>query len=62
MSGGPDWLTEVKEPYAPPNTPATALGADLVLCRGDVVADIGRLCEPANIRAVIQGGRIVHAG
>jgi imidazolonepropionase-like amidohydrolase len=34
--------------------------ADLVLCRGDVVADITRLCNGANIRAVIQGGRIVH--
>lgn len=34
--------------------------ADLVLCRGDVVADIRRLCEPDNIRAVIQGGRLVH--
>ena len=33
--------------------------ADLVLCRGDVVADIGRLCDSAYIRAVVQGGRIV---
>ena len=35
--------------------------ADLVLCRGDVVADIKRLCDVGNIRAVIQGGRVVHA-
>ena len=34
--------------------------ADLVLCRGDVVADIDRLCDPDNIRVVVQGGRIVH--
>jgi imidazolonepropionase-like amidohydrolase len=34
--------------------------ADLVLCRGDVVADVGRLCEPANILSVIQGGAIVR--
>jgi imidazolonepropionase-like amidohydrolase len=34
--------------------------ADLVLVDGDVVADITRLCTPANIRLVIQGGRIVH--
>jgi len=34
--------------------------ADLVLCRGDVVADVGRLCAPETIQAVIQGGRIVH--
>jgi imidazolonepropionase-like amidohydrolase len=34
--------------------------ADLVLARGDVVADIGSLRTPANIRAVIQGGRVVH--
>jgi imidazolonepropionase-like amidohydrolase len=34
--------------------------ADLVLCRGDVVADINRLCDPNSIRAVVQGGRIVH--
>jgi len=36
--------------------------ADLVLCRGDVVAEVSRLCEPANIRAVIQGGQVVHGG
>src|SRR5205814_10726307 len=34
--------------------------ADLVLCRGDVIADVGRLCAPETIQAVIQGGRIVH--
>ena len=33
--------------------------ADLVLCQGDVVADIARLCEPANIRLVVQAGRII---
>jgi imidazolonepropionase-like amidohydrolase len=35
--------------------------ADMVLCRGDVLADVERLCDQANIQAVIQGGRIVHA-
>ena len=35
--------------------------ADLVLCRGDVVADISRLCNPDDIRLVVQGGRIVRA-
>jgi imidazolonepropionase-like amidohydrolase len=34
--------------------------ADLVLARGDIVADIGRLRTSANIRAVVQGGRVVH--
>ena len=34
--------------------------ADLVLCRGDVVADISRLCNPGDIRLVVQGGRIVR--
>ena len=34
--------------------------ADLVLCRGDVLADIGRLCSPDNILLVVQGGRIVR--
>ena len=34
--------------------------ADLVLCSGDVAHDVGRLCERANIRTVVQGGRIVH--
>jgi imidazolonepropionase-like amidohydrolase len=34
--------------------------ADLVLVQGDLAADISRLCQPANIRTVIQGGRIVH--
>jgi imidazolonepropionase-like amidohydrolase len=34
--------------------------ADLVLCRGDVVGDIRRLCDTDNICAVVQGGRIVH--
>ena len=34
--------------------------ADLVLCRGDVVADIRRLCDPDAICAVVQNGRLVH--
>jgi imidazolonepropionase-like amidohydrolase len=34
--------------------------ADLVLVQGDVVADISRLCNPDNIRLVVQAGRIVH--
>jgi len=34
--------------------------ADLVLVAGDVVADINRLCNPANIQLVVQAGRIVH--
>ena len=34
--------------------------ADLVLVQGDVVADINRLCNQANIRLVVQAGRIVH--
>ncbi|HYW90462.1 MAG TPA: amidohydrolase family protein [Chloroflexota bacterium] len=34
--------------------------ADLVLCRGDVVADPSLLCAPETIVAVVQGGRIVH--
>jgi imidazolonepropionase-like amidohydrolase len=34
--------------------------ADLLLCRGDVVADVTRLCDIENVRAVIQDGRIVH--
>jgi imidazolonepropionase-like amidohydrolase len=34
--------------------------ADLVLCGSDVVADIRRLRRPETIRAVVQGGRIVH--
>jgi imidazolonepropionase-like amidohydrolase len=34
--------------------------ADLVLVHGDVVADISRLCNPDNIRIVVQTGRIVH--
>jgi len=34
--------------------------ADLVLVAGDVVADIGRLCNPTNIQLVVQAGRIVH--
>jgi imidazolonepropionase-like amidohydrolase len=33
--------------------------ADLVLCQGDVVADINRLCQPSNISLVVQAGRIV---
>jgi imidazolonepropionase-like amidohydrolase len=35
--------------------------ADLVLCAGDVTADVSRLRNQANIRHVIQAGRIVHA-
>jgi imidazolonepropionase-like amidohydrolase len=35
--------------------------ADLVLCRGDAVADVGRLCTPDNVRLVVQGGRVVRA-
>lgn len=35
--------------------------ADLVLCRGDVLRDIGRLRESGAIRAVVQNGRMVHA-
>jgi imidazolonepropionase-like amidohydrolase len=34
--------------------------ADMVLVAGDVVADIERLCQPDNIKLVVQGGRIVH--
>jgi imidazolonepropionase-like amidohydrolase len=34
--------------------------ADMVLVAGDVVADINRLCEPTNVRLVLQGGRVVH--
>ena len=34
--------------------------ADMVLCRGDAIADVERLCDQANIQAVIQGGRVVH--
>jgi imidazolonepropionase-like amidohydrolase len=34
--------------------------ADLVLVRGDVVADIRRLCDRQAIGAVVQGGRVVH--
>lgn len=34
--------------------------ADLVLCGTDVVANIGQLRAPETIRAVVQGGRIVH--
>ena len=34
--------------------------ADLVLCRGDAVADVGRLCSPDNVRLVVQGGRVVR--
>jgi imidazolonepropionase-like amidohydrolase len=34
--------------------------ADLVLVHGNVIADITRLCQPANIQKVIQGGAVVH--
>jgi imidazolonepropionase-like amidohydrolase len=33
--------------------------ADLVLCSGDPTRDVAQLCQPANIRAVIQAGRVV---
>jgi imidazolonepropionase-like amidohydrolase len=33
--------------------------ADLVVCDGDPVADLGLLAEPANIVLVAQGGRVV---
>jgi imidazolonepropionase-like amidohydrolase len=33
--------------------------ADLVLCEGDAVQDVTRLCDSANIRLVVQAGRIV---
>jgi imidazolonepropionase-like amidohydrolase len=34
--------------------------ADLVLCRGNVLSDVARLCDPDNIRLVVQGGHVVH--
>ena len=34
--------------------------ADLVLVEGDVTADINRLCNPNNVKLVVQAGRIVH--
>jgi imidazolonepropionase-like amidohydrolase len=34
--------------------------ADLVLCRGDATRDVELLCDPRNIQAVVQGGRIVR--
>jgi imidazolonepropionase-like amidohydrolase len=34
--------------------------ADLVLVQGDVTADINRLCNPNNVKLVVQAGRIVH--
>jgi imidazolonepropionase-like amidohydrolase len=34
--------------------------ADLVLCEGDAVQDVFRLCQDANIRLVVQAGRIVR--
>jgi imidazolonepropionase-like amidohydrolase len=33
--------------------------ADLVLCEGDAVADVTRLCDPRNLKLVAQAGRIV---
>jgi imidazolonepropionase-like amidohydrolase len=33
--------------------------ADLVLCEGDPTQDVALLTEPANLRAVIQAGRVV---
>lgn len=35
--------------------------ADLVVCDGDVLADVERLCNPANVRLVVQSGTIVQA-
>ena len=35
-------------------------GADLVLCEGDVTANPELLCNQANIRLVLQSGRIVY--
>jgi imidazolonepropionase-like amidohydrolase len=34
--------------------------ADVVVAAGDVVANIERLCQPDDIKLVVQGGRIVH--
>ena len=34
--------------------------ADPVLCTGDVAADVSGLRNRANIRCVVQAGRIVH--
>jgi imidazolonepropionase-like amidohydrolase len=34
--------------------------ADLVLVKGNVVADIDQLCSQSNIQLVLQSGRIVH--
>ena len=34
--------------------------ADLVVCAGDAIADVTRLCDPQNIKLVVQAGRIVH--
>ncbi|HYY90029.1 MAG TPA: amidohydrolase family protein [Chloroflexota bacterium] len=34
--------------------------ADLVLCEGDVLADVTQLCNPENLRLVVQSGNIVH--
>jgi imidazolonepropionase-like amidohydrolase len=34
--------------------------ADLVVCEGDAVQDVTRLCQAANIRLVVQAGRIAR--
>lgn len=34
--------------------------ADLVVCAGDATSQVERLCEPSNIRLVVQAGRVVH--
>jgi imidazolonepropionase-like amidohydrolase len=33
--------------------------ADLVLCEGNVIEDVTRLCQPENIKLVTQAGRVV---
>ena len=35
--------------------------ADLVVCAGDPTTDVRQLCNRANIRHVVQSGRIVHS-
>lgn len=40
----------------------TGAYADLVVLRGDPLADIGFLADPANVAGVVQGGAVVSAG